>query len=292
MIDAHQHFWRPSRGDYGWLSPDDPVLFRDFEPHDLAPSLTAAGVDRTVLVQAAPTVEETRFLLGLARDFEFIAGVVGWVDLAADDVSAQLVALSREGTLLGVRPMIQDIANDDWMLDPELRHGFDALVALGLRFDALVQPRHLPRLHRLIERTPDLAVVIDHGAKPSIADRVLQPWADDMARLAAETDAVCKLSGLVTEAGPDWHRDHLQPYVDHLLDTFGPERLLWGSDWPVVERAGGFERWREASLALLKDLTESERDRVLGHNAAAFYGLDQPLAPSQKKRGGERDGAF
>jgi L-fuconolactonase len=273
VIDAHQHFWRPARGDYGWLDPDDAVLGRDFEPSHLAPLLEAAGIERTVLVQAAPTVAETRFLPDLARRTDFVGGVVGWVDLAAPGVHEELEALLGEGPLVGVRPMIQDIADDDWMLDPALRGGLEALTALGLRFDALVLPRHLGRLRTLLERHPDLPVVIDHGAKPPIAGGELTTWAEDMTRLARETGARCKLSGLVTEARPDWRVEDLRPWVDHLLETFGPERLLWGSDWPVVELAGGFERWREASLRLLEALDEAQRGRVLGDNAAAFYAL-------------------
>ncbi len=273
MIDAHQHFWRLDRGDYGWLTPDLAELYRDFEPEHLAPLLQGAGIARTIAVQAAPTVAETRHLLALAATNPWVAGVVGWVALDAPDAPDALAALSGEGPLVGVRPMIQDLPDDDWMLGPSLAPGLAALAQLGLRFDALVLPRHLSNLLRLLEQHPELSVVIDHGAKPDIAAGAFDDWARDIARIARDTGAVCKLSGLVTEAGADWCMERLRPYVDHLLACFGPDRLLWGSDWPVVNLAGGFARWREASLELLAPLTEAERRGILGDNAARFYGL-------------------
>jgi len=274
MIDAHQHFWKLARGDYGWLSPDDVVLYRDFTPDDLAPLMEPAGITRTVVVQAAPSVDETRFLLGLAERSRFVAGVVGWVDLEGDDVESSLDSLASHTLFCGVRPMIQDIADDDWMLGRAITPGLKALCERSLSFDALVLPRHLPRLLRLLERHPDLRVVIDHGAKPEIAAGRFDGWAEDMARLASQTPALCKLSGLVTEAAKAWRPDDLRPYVAHLLECFGPERLMWGSDWPVVELAGGFARWRETSLQLLDELGDAERAAVLGANAARFYALD------------------
>ncbi|MFQ5697991.1 MAG: amidohydrolase family protein [Myxococcota bacterium] len=273
MIDAHQHFWALSRGDYGWLSPDDRVLYRDFGPEHLAPLLDQAGISRTVLVQAAPTVPETRYLLRIAEQTRWVAGVVGWVDLGTPDLEKTLDDLAASPLLLGVRPMIQDLPDDDWMLGPALAPAFRALTARGLRFEALVLPRHLPRLVTLLERHPDLRVVIDHAAKPEIRAGRFEPWAAEMARLARETDACCKLSGLVTEAAPSWATSDLRPYVAHLLECFGSERLLWGSDWPVVELAGGFRRWREATLELLGDLDDAERRAILGGNARRFYGL-------------------
>lgn len=272
-VDAHQHFWRLSRGDYDWLTPDLSALHRDFEPADLEPLVAAAGIDRTVAVQAAPTTAETRFLLEIADATPWIAGVVGWVDLASASAPRELEALAEHPALRGIRPMIQDIEDDDWMLGDALRPGLASLVEHRLCFDALVHPRHLPNLLVLLARNPALPVVIDHAAKPDIAGGVREPWAGDLARIARETRAVCKLSGLVTEAAAEWKPDTLRPYVDHLLDCFGPERLLWGSDWPVVELAGGFAAWRDASRELLSPLSEAERSAVLGGNAARFYGL-------------------
>jgi L-fuconolactonase len=274
MIDAHQHFWTLARKDYGWLTPEDAVLYRDYGPADLAPHLERAGITQTVVVQAAPTVDETRYLLTLADETPWVAGVVGWVDLGAPEVAHTLDALASHRLFRGVRPMIQDIADDDWMLGDALTPGFQALVERDLGFDALVLPRHLPRLLRLLERHPELRVVVDHGAKPAIRDAAFDGWAQDVARLARETGACCKLSGLVTEADAGWQEADLRPYAEHLLGCFGPERLLWGSDWPVVELAGGFERWRQASDGLLAGLAEPERDTVLRGTAARFYRLD------------------
>jgi len=274
VIDAHQHFWTLARGDYGWLSPEDVVLYRDFAPDDLAPLIEQAGITRTVVVQAAPTLDETRYLLDLAECSSFVAGVVGWVDLEGAEVVETLDSLASHALFCGVRPMIQDIADDDWMLGGALSAGLRALCERSLTFDALVLPRHLPRLLRLLERHPDLRVVIDHAAKPEIAAGRFDAWAEDMAQLARQTGASCKLSGLVTEAAKAWRPADLRPYVAHLLECFGAERVMWGSDWPVVELAGGFERWREASLGLLEALGDAESAAILGGNAARFYGLD------------------
>lgn len=272
-IDAHQHFWTLARGDYGWLTPETGSIYRDFLPDDLEPLLDGAGIEGTLLVQAAPTVEETRFLLDLARANRFVKGVVGWVDFAAHDVAQQIARLALDGMLVGLRPMIQDIPDPNWMLDRQLDAAYDALQAHDLTFDALTRPAHLPALHRLLDRHPKMRVVIDHGSKPDIRGGAFKGWACDMRALAQETSAFCKLSGLVTEAGAEWQIDDLRPYVDHLLDSFGPARLIWGSDWPVCTLASSYERWLETTDALLADLTTPERDAVLGGNAARAYNL-------------------
>ena len=283
MIDAHQHFWRLARGDYGWITPDLGPICRDFGPADLAPLLAAAGIRRTVLVQCAPTVAETRFLLHTAWATSFVAGVVGWVDMAAPDAPDVLARLAEDPYLRGIRPMIQDIADAGWMLRPALAPAFRALVSLDLTFDALVRPGHLANLQVLLDRHPDLRVVVDHGAKPGIdrwgaAPGARQAWADAMAGLARSTGAACKLSGLATEAGPRWTAEDLRPYVDHLLACFGPDRLLWGSDWPVVELAGGYAAWRAATEVCLAGLDAGARAKVLGGTAARYYGLhDRPV---------------
>ena len=274
MIDAHQHFWTTARDDYGWLTPDDPVLYRDFGPDDLAPLLAGAGVGRSVLVQAAPTIEETRYLLDIARRTSFVAGVVGWVPLDDDAVAESIDVLASDPVLTGVRPMIQDLADDDWMLRDAVGRGLNLLAARGLAFDALVLPRHVKRLRTLCERHGDLRIVVDHAAKPDIAGGGFDDWARDLGAIADETQVCCKLSGLVTEAAPGWQVDDLRRWVDWLLEHFGPRRLLWGSDWPVVELAGGFERWRAATEDLLSALSAAERSAILGDNAARFYRLD------------------
>jgi L-fucono-1,5-lactonase len=271
MIDAHQHFWRVDRGDYGWLTPALGPIYRDFMPEDLAPILTQHGITGTILVQAAPTVAETRFLLEVARATPFVKGVVGWVDFEATDAPDTIAVLAGDPLLVGLRPMVQDIADDDWLLRPSLAPALDAMAAHHLVFDALVLPRHLSRLKILIARHPDLAVVVDHGAKPLIHDRIMEPWATDVAAIAAAPHVMCKLSGLVTEAAADWQVSDIMPYAEHILRVFGPQRVLFGSDWPVVNLAGGYDRWREAASAFIQRLDAVERTAILGDNAWRLY---------------------
>jgi L-fuconolactonase len=295
-IDAHQHFWRIDRADYGWLTPALPRIYRDFLPADLAPILARRAVDATILVQAAPTIAETRWLLDLAARAPFVAGVVGWAPFEADDAPEQIAALATNPHLVGLRPMVQDESDDDWLIRPALRPAFDAMIAHGLVFDALVLPRHLPRLARVLERHPELPVVVDHGAKPRIRDGDIVEWRADIAAIAAHPHVVCKLSGLVTEAPDNAGLETLRPCIAALLELFGPQRLLWGSDWPVVECAGGYDRWHDLALEALSGLTPSARDDVFGGNAVRVY-LDArrsgQCAPGRPKRtvrplGGQR----
>lgn len=272
-LDAHQHFWSIARGDYGWLTPELAPIYRDFLPDDLSPLIEAAGISGTVLVQAAPTVAETEFLLSLADKTPFVKGVVGWVDFEAKDAQDQITKLAEHPALVGLRPMIQDIPDPDWMLRPDLTPAFEALQAANLTFDALALPQHLGALRKLLDRHPDMRVVIDHGSKPLIRDGIISGWAEDMAALASGSQAFCKMSGLVTEAKPDWTTEDLRPYVDHLLNTFGPDRLIWGSDWPVCTLASSYARWLEVTDALLGPVAQTDRDAIFGTNAARAYAL-------------------
>lgn len=272
-IDAHQHFWSLARGDYGWLTPDAGPLYRDYEPRDLAPLLSRNGIDRTVVVQAAPTVAETAYLTTLAQAHEVIAGVVGWVDMAADDAPAAIRALARAPKAVGIRPMIQDIADPDWMLADALTPAFRALVDAGLTFDALVRPHHLAALHTLLRRHPDLRCVVDHGAKPRIADGLIDDWAGDIERIAAETGAYCKLSGLLTEAGRPCGLDDVAPYAGRILAAFGADRVMWGSDWPVVTLAADYDGWLAMATRLVAHLPADQQGDVFGGTARRFYGL-------------------
>jgi len=271
-VDSHQHFWRLDRGDYGWLTPQLAPIYKDFLPEDLAPQLERAGVGTTVLVQAAPTVEETRFLLELAHQHPFIAGVVGWADFESADVVETIAKLAEDPQLLGLRPMIQDIPDPDWMLDTGLAAAFEAMLDHGLVFDALVLPKHLSALLELTARYPDLAMVLDHGAKPPLASGDLTAWKQGVAALARETTMVCKLSGLVTEAG-SVAPQKLAPAVDHLLECFGPKRMMWGSDWPVCELTCSYDEWRTATDSLLVRLSVTEREHILSGTARATYGI-------------------
>ena len=271
-LDSHQHFWRLSRGDYGWPTPELRPLYRDFEPEHLVPHLDRCAVTQTILVQAAPTVAETSFLLDLADTHGFIAGVVGWIDFEAADAPEMLATLRQRKKLVGIRPMIQDIPDPNWMLKPTLAPAFEALSEHGLVFDALVKPPHLPLLLQLAQRHSTLRIVVDHGAKPAIALGAFDTWSKGIERIARETSAVCKLSGLVTEANTA-ERDTLAPYVDHLLECFGPSRLLWGSDWPVCELVCRYDEWFSLSEQLLARLSLSERASIFGDVARATYGI-------------------
>ena len=270
-IDAHQHFWRIARGDYGWLTPALGAIHRDFAPQDLRPLLSRHDIERTILVQAAPTGEETSFLLDLARHTSFVAGVVGWVDLTARDAPARIADHARNARLVGLRPMVQDIPDDDWLTDPVLQPALEAMQRHRLVFDALVLPRHLSRLSVVVARNPSLAFVVDHAAKPFIRERVTEPWRTHLREIAAYPNTFCKLSGLVTEASADWTVDDLAQYVDTVLSAFGPARVMWGSDWPVVNLGGGYDRWMQATSTLLRPLAPEERAQVLGGTAQRVY---------------------
>jgi L-fuconolactonase len=275
-VDAHHHVWRLVRADYGWLQPTAALepIYRDFPLDDLKPLLAAAGIDATVLVQAAPTVAETEFLLQVARESNgLVRGVVGWVDLASPDAIATLERLADDPLLKSIRPMLQDLPDPDWITRPEVQRALSSLPELRLRFDALVKPRELRPLMRMLERRSDLAVVIDHCAKPDIARGAWQPWANDLATIARHTRAECKLSGLVTEVGKGWSVDTLRRYVEHVLDCFGPERVIWGSDWPVITLAASYEEWVAATDVLLVPLSAEDLAAVRGNNARRFYGL-------------------
>ena len=274
FVDAHHHVWSLARGDYGWLTPELSPLYRDYSMKDLAPLREQANVTATVLVQAAPTAAETRYLLDVAKHSHgVVKGVVGWADLAATDVIPKLTHLARNPVLKGVRPMLQDLADDSWILRADVGRTLAALPRLGLRFDALVKPAQLPALLTMLERNPDLAVVIDHGAKPAIVQHMWEPWARQM-RAAADNPRVrCKLSGLVTEAGAGWTIDSLRRYVDYLAEIFGPQRLMWGSDWPVVNLTATYQSWYAATIALTSDWTADDRAALMGGTARRFYGL-------------------
>ena len=274
FVDAHHHIWSLKRGDYGWLTPELAEIHRDFTLADLEPMREAAGVAATVLVQAAPTVAETLFLLNVAQDSGgVVKGVVGWVDLANAGAIPALTRLARDPLLKSIRPMLQDLPDPAWILRADVGRALAALPRLGLRFDALVKPAQLPALLSVLDRNPDLAVVIDHGAKPDIASGMWEPWARSMRAAATNPRVRCKLSGLVTEAGPNWTIDTLRPYFEHLLDCFGAQRLMWGSDWPVVNLSGSYQRWYATTVALMSGLTPQERAAIMGGTARKFYGF-------------------
>jgi L-fuconolactonase len=281
-IDAHQHYWSPARGDYGWMPKDDPVISRPYGPADLSPELERLGIGHTVLVQAAPTVGETEYMLGIADATPHVAAVVGWVDFDDPSHLAHMKRLANHPKFAGVRPMIQNIPDDGWMLRDEVQWGFRAVCDLGLTFDALGFPRHLANLHAIQLRYPEMRVVLDHCMKPQIrthSEDTFRSWADGMTRLA-EAGAYCKFSGLVTEADPDWTVADLQPYAEHVFGVFGAERVMWGSDWPVCRRRGEYGVWHAAAEQLAAGLSEAETARIFGGTASEFYGLTGAAACS------------
>ncbi len=270
-IDAHFHSWQLARADYGWLTSALAPSYRDVNVSDWQAQAEAVGVTGGILVQAAPTEAETWHLLALAERHPSVLGVVGWVDWLAPDAAQRIQALARHPKLKGLRPMLQDIPDPDWILQPALRPLLALMAELGLVFDALVKPVHLPRLLTLSARHPSLSIVIDHAAKPDVAAGTWQPWADDLQHLAEQTGAVCKLSGMLTEAGPDQVPQHCRPWVEHVLACFGPGRVLWGSDWPVLELAGSYAGWWQACQEFTQHLTKAERAAVFGGNALRVY---------------------
>lgn len=277
-IDAHQHYWDPQRGDYAWMEPDDPVLARPYGPAELAPELATAGIDHTVLVQAAGTVAETDYMLGLAEATESVAAVVGWIDFEDRDHLRHLERWRRHRKFVGLRPMIEYVPDVDWMLSDAVQWAYAALVDLDLTFDAVGFSRHLENFLAVVKRYPTLRLVVDHCMKPQIRDHgtrkeELASWGEGLRRIAEQSDACCKLSGLVTETDGDWREADLAPYAEVVLRAFDPERVMWGSDWPVCTQRAGYQQWHAAAQSLCAGLTPDERDEVFGGTARRFYGL-------------------
>jgi L-fuconolactonase len=274
-IDAHQHYWKIERGDYDWMSaPAVRPIRRDFLPRDLAPELDKHRFDRSVVVQAAPTVAETDFLLGLAREHPRIAGVVGWLDVEAPDFGRTLARYAREPAFLGIRPMLQDLPDDEFLLRPRVLDNLRELARVGRTLDLLVLPRHLPIVVRALELVPGLRAVVDHCAKPDLRSSSLDAWRDGIARVASYSNVVCKLSGLVTEAPPGAGAAVLAPAVEHVLSEFGAERLLFGSDWPVCTLLASYDRVVEILEEILGPRLDDAFERKLfGENAERFYGI-------------------
>jgi L-fuconolactonase len=277
IVDAHHHFWDPTRADYPWLTDDLATIRRPFGPGDLAPLLAASGIDSTILVQTRSSLEETEEFLATAAATPYIRGVVGWVDLRApsvDDTIARLRAGPGGDRLVGIRHQVQDEEDPRWLLRPDVRRGIEAVGRAGLVYELLVRSRDLPAARELVAAAPDVRFVIDHLAKPPIRNGTLQPWADLVAGFAGLPNAWWKLSGLVTEADwTTWRPADLAPFVAHVLAVAGPERLMFGSDWPVCLLAATYDAVVAAARETLVGLTETERAGVFGTNAAAVYGL-------------------
>lgn len=273
-IDSHQHFWRYKSDEYPWIDASREPLQADFMPPDLAPLLGASGIDGTVAVQARRNVNETEFLLELADRFDFIRGVVGWLDLRADDVEAQLERFADRPRMVGLRYSAHDEADDRRMLGGNFSRAMALLKAHDLRYDLLLFPRRLPLALELVRRFPEQPFVLDHIAKPLIKDGVLEPWRRDIRALAKCDNVWCKVSGMVTEADwKAWTQDDFRPYFDVVLDCFGSERLMFGSDWPVCTLAGSYSQAVDIVENHIAALSADEQAAVMGGNASAFYQL-------------------
>ena len=274
-IDSHQHFWRYVPAEYPWIGERMGVLKRDYLPCDLEPLLRTSGFDGTVVVQAQQATAETDWLLSLADTSAFVRGVVGWVDLRAPDVDEVLERYAARPKLVGVRHIVHDEPDDDFLLRPDFRHGLARLHGHGLVYDLLLFPKHLPRAVTVVAELPEQLFVLDHIAKPFIRDALVSPWREDLRRLAAFPNVSCKLSGMVTEARwSDWQPRDIHPYLDTVLEAFGPRRLMIGSDWPVCLLAGDYARTLGVVVDWASRLSPAERHGILGGNAARVYGLD------------------
>jgi L-fuconolactonase len=271
-LDSHQHFWRYDPLELSWISDRMAVLKRDFLPSDLQPLLAALGFDGCIAVQARQSLEETRWLLELADAYSFVKGVVGWVDLRSEDLEAQLKTFALYPKLVGVRHVVHDEPDDQFMLLPEFRRGIRQLQAFDLVYDLLLFPKHLPIAAQLVEEFPQQSFVLDHIAKPNIAESLLSPWQQDLERLAKFPNVACKLSGMITEARwKQWQPEDFSRYLDVVFSAFGTERLMIGSDWPVCLVSGEYGPMMQIVIDYLQRFPAQVRNAVLGQNCARIY---------------------
>lgn len=284
-IDSHQHFWQASRGDYYWMSPSAPILCRDYMPEDLKPLLEEHRINKTILVQAAPTVAETDFLLGIAREQDFVAGVTGWLDMDSKHFLEQFAHYSELPKFVALRPMLQDLPEDDWILRPRVVQSLRDVAAQDFPFEILTYPRQLPYVLKALDQAPNLRAVVNHISKPEIKARKMEPWKSLLREVAQHPNVYCKLSGMITEADQkNWKPDDLRPYVEFVLEDFGLHRVMYGSDWPVCLCAGSYDQVVNAISGILAPyLDDASAAEVFGDNAARFYKLRPGGAKSQKK---------
>jgi len=266
------------------MTPEVEVLYQDYLPPAVEPILKRCAVENTILVQASNSLEETRWLLSLADQYPFIAGVVGWVDLTGKDVGRQLDEFVMHAEFKGVRHLVESEPADDWLIQPSVLEGMRALAAYGVSYDLLVHTRHLKYAKILAESCPELRLVIDHMAKPPIARNELADWAREIKELAAYSNIWCKLSGLVTEADwADWSAEDLKPFTDTALEYYGPRRMMFGSDWPVCLLAASYDRVLEAFQLLLAELSDKDRERIFSKNATEFYRIQQQAVVTEPR---------
>jgi L-fuconolactonase len=277
-IDAHQHFWSYNGLDYAWINDRMKILQRDYLPRDLFPELTHAGFSGSVAVQARQTVEETRWLLQLADQVDFIKGVVGWVDLCSTDLlKEQLDEFTRSRKFVGVRHVVQDEPEDNFMLRDDFLKGISLLNAYHLTYDLLLFPKHLPVAQIVVSMFPEQKFVLDHIGKPLIKAHIINPWKEDLMRLSEQPNAWCKLSGMVTEADWKHHRpEDIYPYLEVVFEAFGTNRLMVGSDWPVCRLAAEYATVMDIIRGYIAKMPADKQEQILGLNCAGFYGLKVP----------------
>lgn len=276
LIDAHQHFWQLSQPfNYAWLdAPELAAIRRDYLPEDLLPHLQATGIQQSIFVQTQHNTEENRWALGLAEQHDFIAGVVGWVDLASEDCEEQLLEFQAHPKFVGIRHVTQDEPDDDFIIRPDVLRGLKILEKHAVPFDLLFYVKHLRHATTLAKQLPNLPMVIDHLSKPRIKDQSMDDWLPHFRAAAAFPNIYCKLSGMITEAHwQNWTVEHLKPYINAALEFFGPQRCMYGSDWPVCELAGSYEAVHSALIEALGPISEPEREWIFGKTAQNFYGL-------------------
>lgn len=271
-IDAHQHFWQLERGDYGWITPDMETLYKNYLPEEILPELQQHQIDGTVLIQAASTIKETEYMLDLYRNNNFITGVVGWIDLNSPDFQRDFMYLTELEGLVGFRPILESIEKELTEENPRVMKNIETLVEEDMPIDLLVVPRLLPHVLRLLERYPTLRGVVNHAGKPYIKEKIFNPWKGQIEKIASYPNTMCKLSGLITEAGSEWEREDLKPVVDHVVATFGTDAIMFGSDWPVCNGVGSYSQAFQALIdSLPAAMTEIEKENLFGWNAVRFY---------------------
>src|SRR5665647_1807742 len=273
-IDSHQHFWSHNSTEYGWISNDMEILQKDYLPDQLKTELSSIGFDGSVAVQARQSLAETQWLLNLADQHSFIKGVIGWVDLCSPDVEEQLIQFSGNPKLVGIRHVIHDEQDENFILRKSFMRGIAYLNKFGLTYDILVFPRHLSNTIQLVSQFPEQVFILDHIAKPSIKDQKISLWKEHIEKLARFRNVYCKLSGMVTEANvKNWKQEELIPYLNIVFDAFGTDRLLIGSDWPVCTLAGSYKQIMQVVLDYIRPFPDQDKKKILGENAIKAYDL-------------------
>ena len=276
VIDSHQHFWDPSRGDYHWMPKDNPILNRKYEVKDLSEASGSIDLHKTILVQAAATNAETEYMLHIAERSDLVCGAVGWVNFEDKNQLNQLRIFSKHPKFIGVRPMIQDIPDENWVLNKNFDIFFKSIIDLDLSFDALGFPIHLENFYIIASKYPKLRFVIDHLMKPKIYNNKQEEfihWKKGMRKLSRLDNVYCKFSGMVTEACENWDEQDLKPYSDEILNLFTDKKIMWGSDWPVCNLRTNYLGWYNAAINLTNELSLAEKQNIFYNNSINFYKL-------------------